>query len=127
MTEPGGGKWTCRGCGDKNHIDIKTCARCSMPYHYSKIEQPNPKIAEMWRHKKTGKILKVVPWYEIPDPVLELSGNDAKKAFDLDLPRRVKFGTLVQVGWLIENEHNIFIGVGIEAAKEFEPYEEETK
>jgi len=39
MVEPGGGTWRCRGCGDKNHIDIKMCLRCSMVYSYSKLEK----------------------------------------------------------------------------------------
>lgn len=33
--------------------------------------------------------------------------------------RKIKFGTLVQGGWLLENAQGVFIGVGLKAADVF--------
>jgi hypothetical protein len=87
--------------------------------------QPNPKVVVKWKHKEKGNIVRVAPWYEIVEPVLELSGNEAVKAKLAERPRGVKFGALVQVGWLLEQEHGIFIGVHLDVADQFELYTEE--
>jgi len=81
---------------------------------------PNPKIASWWRHKETKKEFKVVPWWMIPDPVVELSAEETKTSGLSEDKRMAQFGALVQVGWLIENEHNVFIGIGLKAEEHFE-------
>jgi len=87
----------------------------------NKIKQPNPKIATQWKHKVSGKIVKVAPWYEIPDPIVGTEAHESEQAFGKDMKdRKVKFGVLVQIGWLIENGQNCFLGVGLNAAKHFD-------
>lgn len=86
--------------------------------------QGKQKICMKWFHKETGEIIKVAPWFEIPEPVLELSGDDAMKALNFDEPRSTKFGSLVQVGWLLENANGVYLGVGLSAAEHFEVYNE---
>ena len=89
-----------------------------------KENPPNPKIKLKWKHKKKGNIVKVVPWMEIPDPVVELKAEESIKAGLSDVERKIKFGTLIQVGWMIENANGVFIGVGLSASEEFEEVNE---
>lgn len=64
-----------------------------------------------WQHKKTKKIVKVVPWFEVLKDDTILKGKIEKRTY--------KIGCLTQIGWLLENEHGIFLGVGPKASKEF--------
>lgn len=86
------------------------------------IIQPNPKMAQIWKHKKerSDKTVKALPWFDIPDAVLEFDKKEAKEMFNFDKEQEVKIGCLVQIGWLLENDENIFIGVGLQARDEFE-------
>ena len=87
-------------------------------------EQPNPKVARYWRHKTSKKEVKVAPWWEILDPIVALSAEESMTSGLSDVKRQIKMGLgvecLVQVGWLIENEHNMFLGVGLAAQEQFE-------
>lgn len=70
-----------------------------------------------WQHKKTKKKFCVIPWYEILKDDTILS---EKNLGDMtDDGRKFKIGALVQVGWLIKNEHEVFFGVSLEVEKEF--------
>lgn len=74
----------------------------------------------IWKNKKTGKKFPIVPWWETVkdgeiDKVDELGQLIAEVA-----GRPCKFGVIVQVGFLLENEYGVFLGVGPMAAKEFE-------
>lgn len=69
---------------------------------------------QVWQHKKTRKRFRVLPWWECLEPILT----------DADLPkeladRKVKIGSLVQIGWLLENEHGICIGTHPKAIEQF--------
>ncbi len=76
----------------------------------------------LWQHKKRKTKLRVMPWWETVkdgqiEKVDELGQMVAESA-----GRPCKFGVLVQVGYLLENEHGIWLGVGIGAAKEFDDF-----
>lgn len=73
-----------------------------------------------WQHKKTKKIFKVVPWWEVlkSDEFLNQDNFDIKIG-NKKIKTKYKFGALTQIGWLLENEHGIFIGFGLKAEKEF--------
>lgn len=68
----------------------------------------------IWQHKETKKTFRAMPWWEIPEP-LDLGIEDVV------LPgRSTKFGVLVQIGWLLENEHSVWFGVNSSAAEWFD-------
>jgi hypothetical protein len=67
----------------------------------------------IWQHKKNKKKLRATPWWEIPESILDDEFKELMKG------RKIKFGVLIQVGWLLENEHGVWLGVGPAAAKEF--------
>lgn len=73
-----------------------------------------------WEHKETKKKVRATEWWEIADPILEeevsKAMQDKKDEFK---DRKFKIGALVQVGWLLENEHNVWLGVGPKAAESF--------
>lgn len=77
-------------------------------------KNPNPKIAKKYRHKETKKIFKIVPWWEVLDPIAD--DNDLGKQDG----RKFKFGSLIQIGWLICNEHDVYFGVNMKAMEMFE-------
>jgi hypothetical protein len=64
-----------------------------------------------WKNKKSGQIMKVMPWLEtVADTVIN--------AKEIPMPKvntPWKFGMLVQIGYLIENEHGVWFGVGPKA------------
>ena len=88
-------------------------------------ESPSQKLRTVdppryWKHKTDGRVIRATPWWEIPleDTVLDLTGEEAKSAKLGDT--RLKIGFLVQVGWLLENEHGMWLGVGMKAQEMFE-------
>jgi len=84
------------------------------------MDQPNPKVCVKWKHKENGNVVKVAPWYEIPEPIIELAADEVIKARLSNDERKIKFGCLVQVGWLLESAQGVFIGVGLKAQEAFE-------
>lgn len=56
-----------------------------------------------------------MPWWEHA-PNTEITDKDIKIP---EMNREWKWGMLVQVGWLIENEHGVFLGVGPTAKESF--------
>jgi hypothetical protein len=77
---------------------------------------------ENWKHKETGKMVRAMPWWECPgDFVADLGIEDAiREKSDEWKERRFKIGALVQIGWLLENEHGAWMGVGPSAKDCFE-------
>lgn len=67
----------------------------------------------IWEHKETKKRVRVLPWWECLDPLAD------EKLADLCEGRMFKIGALVQIGWLLENEHGMWLGVGPKAAESF--------
>jgi hypothetical protein len=76
----------------------------------------------VWMNKNTGDLVLATPHWEplhiehdknfyeevLPE-IKELSGG-----------RRLVHGTLMQVGWLIQNSHNIWLGVHLSVTEDFE-------
>ena len=73
----------------------------------------NP-FPELWTHKKNKKEVRAMPWWEMIDSVID---EKEFKIPEINVP--YKFGMLIQVGWLLENEHGVWLGVGPKAAEEF--------
>jgi len=79
-----------------------------------------PKI---WEHKETKKRVRVMPWWEIPEDFLDgiglASALQKEKEKDDFKERAIKIGALVQIGWFLENEHGVWLGVGPSAKESF--------
>lgn len=77
-----------------------------------------------WKHKITGEVVKVAVWWEIPPPNEILDSETISKAVrdkkDEWKDRQFKIGALVQVGWLIQNKHGVWLGVGPKGKDVFE-------
>ena len=73
----------------------------------------------LWEHKDKKHRMRVMPWWET------IKDGEVEKVDELGhllaevAGRPCKFGVLVQVGFLLENEHGVWIGVGPKAAGEF--------
>lgn len=73
------------------------------------------KYPRMWQHKENKKKIKVMPWWECVDPIL----SDEDTGVGVAEGRKFKIGSIVQIGWLLENEHGVWLGVGPETSKYF--------
>lgn len=78
-----------------------------------------------WRHKKNGKELRVLPWWECIEPIVSDDGIKGSiqlkgEEIGMDKDRKFKIGAIIQIGWLLENECGVWFGVGPGAQKEFE-------
>ena len=84
----------------------------------TKSRKAKREFPQTWKHKKTGKVVRAMPWWEMLE--------DDTIVSDKNLPVKdksvVKFkiGCLTQIGWLLENEHGVWLGVGPKAAESFE-------
>lgn len=86
--------------------------------------QTYPRI---WQNKKTKKKVRVMPWWEtMKDGEIE-QVDDMGRMFTEMSGRLCKWGVLVQIGYLLENEHGVWFGVGPGAEKGFKDLGEETK
>ncbi len=77
------------------------------------------KYPRTWENKKSKQKVRVMPWWETvkegkTEEVDELGHMIAEQA-----GRPCKFGILVQVGFLIENEEGVWFGVGPKVEKHF--------
>lgn len=61
-----------------------------------------------WMNNNTGQLFVACPWWETVEP--EDKNYDISVSSELGL-NCIKFGTFYQVGWLVQNEHGIWIGV----------------
>ena len=71
-----------------------------------------------YKHKETGKVVTVSPWWEISDPILTEADIQ-----NVEENRMIKIGALVQVGWLLSNDNDVYFGVGMAAIDYFEEIE----
>ena len=87
-------------------------------------KKPWPRI---WEHKQNKKRLRVTPWWECVEPILGSEDDYGAAAVGRELMegRKFKIGALVQVGWLLENEHGVWFGVGPTAEEAFTDVTEE--
>jgi hypothetical protein len=71
---------------------------------------------QVWQNKKSKQKFRVMPWWEIfkTDEVL------SSLSTDIGVKSAWKFGMLTQVGWLLENEHGVWFGLGPSAIESFE-------
>lgn len=70
----------------------------------------------LWQHKKTKKQVRALPWWECLDPTMDESLLPLPA---IEAKRKWKIGSLIQIGWLLENEHGMWLGVGPKAEKAF--------
>lgn len=68
-----------------------------------------------WKNKKSGQIVRVMPWLEVPEDFIRGMGLSDEKEFT-----KAKIGVLVQIGYLIESAHGVWIGVESGASEHFE-------
>ena len=63
---------------------------------------------KIWKHKENGKEYFVRPWWDCADGSFP---SDVMKDDKDEWPDRMfAFGTLVQIGWLLKNEHDVWFG-----------------
>lgn len=79
-------------------------------------ELKKPEWPKAYRHKKTKKKVRVTPWWECIDPII----SDKEAGMEFAEGRKFKIGAIVQVGWLLENEHGVWLGVGPKALEHFQ-------
>lgn len=73
----------------------------------------------LWEHKEKKNKLRVMPWWEtVKDGEVEKI-DELGQLIAEEAGRPCKFGVLVQVGYLLENEHGVWLGVGPKAAEQF--------
>ena len=72
-----------------------------------------------WKNKKSKKCVRVMPWWEVvKDGEIEkvdALGNLLSEQAGI----ACKFGVLTQIGYLIENEHGFWFGMGPKAREAF--------
>lgn len=74
----------------------------------------------LWRNKTSGQELRVMPWWEtIQNGEIERVDEMGKLVTEV-AGRPCKFGIITQIGYLLENEHGVWFGVGPKAADSFE-------
>lgn len=86
------------------------------------LEAFKKKWPQTWQHKETEKKFRVNPWWECISPLLsdeDLNGSISLGTELFEEGRKYRIGALIQIGWLLENEHGVWMGVGIEAAEYF--------
>lgn len=62
-----------------------------------------------------------MPWWECIEPIMSDEDENGSISIGTELTegRKFKIGSLVQVGWLLENEHRVWFGVMIPAQESF--------
>lgn len=81
---------------------------------------------KQWKHKESGKIYRVLPWWECHGTIIDKPESILKDTEDDWKDRQYRIGILAQVGWLLENDNNLWIGMGPTAREAFEDYIEST-
>ncbi len=81
-----------------------------------------------WKEKTSGRLVKVIPWFgplndksefDMMGLLHELAPEIATEDVMAMFP--IYKGTVVQLGWMIENDHNIWIGLaGVDSQNGFE-------
>lgn len=85
--------------------------------------KPEPTVpVAFWKNRQNGAICRVVPWWEILEPIL--ADDKVNGAVDLGTHltegRKFKMGCLVQVGWLLETEGGVWVGVSMRGKECFD-------
>lgn len=74
----------------------------------------------LWVHKKDPKRkMRVMPWWETVDDGKPAKVDELGQMVTDCMGRPCKFGIIVQVGYLLENEHGVWFGMGPRVAEEF--------
>lgn len=78
------------------------------------------KYPRIWENKRSGDRLRVMPWWEtITEDGKVEEVDDLGHMIASVAGRPCKFGVLVQVGYLLENVHGIWLGLRPKAVDEF--------
>lgn len=84
--------------------------------------QTYPRI---WQNRKSKAKVRVMPWWEtVKDGQIEQVDDMGRMVTKMS-GRPCKFGVLVQIGYLIENQHGVWFGVGPGVEKGFKDLGEE--
>jgi hypothetical protein len=78
------------------------------------------KYPRRWKNKESGKELRVMPWWEQVKNGEAVETDELGQMLTEVAGQPCKMGVIVQVGYLLENEHGVWFGVGPSAAKSFE-------
>ena len=78
-----------------------------------------------WVHKESKATIKATPWWEIPEEMFseEDFGPMAvcgESIFWTPGQQKMRIGALTQVGWLLMNESEVWLGVGMAAQEAFD-------
>lgn len=83
------------------------------------------KYPRIWQNKKSKAKVRVMPWWEtIKDGKIDEADELGNMISEI-AGKPCKFGVIVQIGFLLENKHGIWFGVGPKAQKEFKDLGEE--
>lgn len=74
----------------------------------------------LWRNLKSNQKFRVMPWWETLDGDKPAQVDELGQMVTEVAGRPCKFGIIVQVGYLLETERGIWVGVGPAAADQFE-------
>lgn len=72
---------------------------------------------KFWQHKKTKKLFRVMPWWETV-PSSDVIGDKELPIPEIGTPW--KFGMLVQIGYLLENDHGVWFGFNSKVRESFQ-------
>ena len=78
------------------------------------------KFLTRWQHKETKKIYRVTPWWECYGDIIDHPGDILADKDDAFKDRKYAVGVLAQIGYLLENEHGVWFGVGPTAKDSFD-------
>lgn len=85
------------------------------------MEEKKKEWPKVWEHKINKKRLNVMPWWECVEPMVasdtDYGAVDVGK--EIADGRKFRIGAIVQIGWLLENEHGVWFGVGPQAEESF--------
>lgn len=79
------------------------------------------KYPRKWKNKTSGAEVRVMPWWEtITDDGGMVEVDEMGKMISESLGKPCRFGVITQVGYLLENEHGVWFGMGPKAVECFE-------
>lgn len=84
------------------------------------------KFLTRWQHKETKKIFRVTPWWECYGDIIDQPSDILADEDDEFKDRKFAVGVLAQIGYLLENEHGVWLGVGPTAKDSFDDIGVET-
>ncbi len=85
-----------------------------------KPSEPITTYPRRWLNTTSKKEIRVMPWWEtVKDGEIEKVDEMGQMISESIGGRPCKFGILVQIGYLLENEFGVWFGVGPKAATAF--------